>query len=303
MSWWTRFLKSTRDRILDRCVLQPTTDFLPVGNQKRCRITLPNDWVIECFVHLDPSDQHRQIVEPEMIATSAFDHLTPPDDLVVKFPGTGGRGERSTVFPGDLIRGMQTNRSTPVRMETWTWNPPGYGNSTGRITLRGLTSVAQDWLTMLTRMRCGPETRIWLVGNSLGCLPALYLGRVQQNPKLLGLWIRNPPPLKLAIPHVASRYGAGRLFKSMASHLPDDLDPIVSASQCSLPTVYLTSQLDDLVKPQWQSQIVSAHSGPAHQVILHDLAHDGLIDESHQGVIEDAMTWLLDATSVESKNQ
>ena len=105
-------LRSLRRNLLDRMVLRPSQH--PIHAPTLERVTLPCETeTIECFVQRSHSDSE------------------PPDLLILKFPGTAGRAERSTSFPTPMLDAKRT--------AIWTWNPPGYGVAVEK-------PVFQQWL-------------------------------------------------------------------------------------------------------------------------------------------------------------
>ncbi len=105
-----RSLLPVRQYLLDRMVLRPSRHPIEHPTQQREMLDFGGR-KLECFVQRN--------FEPDQS----------PELLVLKFPGTAGRAERSTGFPMSL---MQEHR-----VEIWTWNPPGYGRSEGRASLAG----------------------------------------------------------------------------------------------------------------------------------------------------------------------
>ena len=111
--------------------------------------------------------------------------------FAIKFPGTGGRAERSGPHPCEIF--------SHDNFEVWTVNPPGYGGSDGRPSLKNMVETCQaSWNAFF--QAAGDQLKI-AVGNSLGCMSALY---VAANYPIDGLFIRNPVPLT---EYIVGRYG------------------------------------------------------------------------------------------------
>ncbi|MEM1227610.1 MAG: alpha/beta hydrolase [Planctomycetota bacterium] len=302
-----KFWANCRDRFLDRCILRPSRHHLPLVDQRRvvfdrssssnanddlANVPLPS--VQECFVHGDPSDRQWREATNHEISLEQIETIRKPEVLLLKFPGTAGRGERSTPFPGNQIR-----KRFRQHVETWTWNPPGHGGTSGRATLRSLVPAARAWCADVTRRRAGPQTMVVYVGNSLGCLPALAIAADSPSPQCQRAWLRNVPDLTEIVPNVASKYGLRRPMRAMVRSLPDELVATHTARRCHVPTVYLTSQLDQLATPPTQANVQQSHAGPHHVARLHGLAHDGLADETHEPVIEAALDWMMEPSNLE----
>ena len=297
-----RWIALCRDRFLDRCILRPSRHPLPLANQNRFVIN-GLEGPLECFVHfsgdgfisteMGPTETGSADATARNLTLRELDEVPRPDLLVFKFPGTAGRGELSTPLPGHWIETL-----TGMRVETWTWNPPGYGQSHGRAALANYVPAANAWLRSMLPLRTSSGIPIWLAGNSLGCLPALAVAAEPPTDATYHLWLRNPPDLQHIVPTIAARYGFGGPMTRMVRSLPDSLRGVVQANRCGAPAVYLTSELDRLATPDRQATIRRAHRGPVHAVTLEGLDHDGLLDESHQEVIEAAVRWLLDSSRV-----
>lgn len=261
-----------RRLLLDRLVLRPTRHPLEPGTGQRVTLTavgLP----LECLVH------RRGPASPEL------------DLLLLKFPGTAGRAERSTAFPLSAYAAMFPQ--PPLAGEVWTWNPPGYGNSGGRATLPGIAEAALDFVREVIARRAGAATRVILCGNSLGCAPALHAASRDLLPaSRSGLILRNPPPVVPVVRRIARRYPLGRLLDPVAESVCDTMNVLVTAASVELPVVFLQSECDTLVPRELQSQVHASHPGPQRVVTLEGLEHDGIPDDTHQAAIADALRWL-----------
>ena len=112
--------------------------------------------------------------------------------LILKFPGTAGRAERSTSFPAPMLDD-ETNRhldleSSRLRRQQWK----------GQSFKRWLARRPQLSGQRVTEKHAGPNTSIWLCGNSLGCATVLHTrGQTHSRSKThTGLILRNPPPFE-----------------------------------------------------------------------------------------------------------
>jgi len=275
-----------RSFLLDKLVLRPTRDCVDHGMQHR--LQLPSRFgPLETFGYANYPDPGFGDTP-----TSASD---PPDLLLLKFPGTAGRAERSTPFPTEMMR--------DVRIHTWTWNPPGYGNSAGRPTLRRIAEAAIDFFeASIDRyaQRYTTPPAVWLCGNSLGCATALHVAAIaqQSSSPIRGLLLRNPPPVDLVVKHVAKRYPLGRLIHPVADQLAPAMNAIYTASSVNVPAIFLQCQNDSLVPPALQQRIRDAYAGPQTLVKLDGLDHDGAMDEQHLPAVRDAVRWLREQSQL-----
>ncbi len=265
-------ITSLRHRILDRLVLRPSRHDVDPGDQERQMLTWGSAGEpLECFVQ-----RRGEIAQPL-------------DWLVVKFPGTAGRAERSSDFP--------TQYFDHINSEIWTWNPPGYGRSGGRASLKRIEKAALAfWRQMLGSSRFNANTRIWVCGNSLGCVPALRVACGVDPQGRMGMVLRNPPPLTHVVKAVASKYPFGRMIHPVADSLHDSMNAILTARRVSWPAVFLQSELDELVLPRMQNEVVDAYQGPHQQVIMEGLTHGAIATDLHEPLIRQSLNWLWEHT-------
>lgn len=261
-----------RQYLLDRIVLRPTRHWLEPGEQRRVGLNVLGR-PLECFVH------GKQPVGESL------------DVLILKFPGTAGRAERSSSFPLPIL--PLDAAGQPPMGEVWTWNPPGYGRSSGRATMQGISAAAVDFARQVIERRVTLSTKLLLVGNSLGCAPALHVAASDIcSSSKAGLILRNPPPLTPVVRRVAESYPLGRLVAPVADSVCDAMNVEVSAAAVNAPIVFLQSELDTLVPPLLQHRVHQAHGGPQKIVNLVGLEHDGIPDQSHSDAIVAAVDWL-----------
>lgn len=261
-----RPIQSFRRYLLDRMVLRPSRHPMEFMPQQRVMLH-GGSAPLECFVQ------------------SNFDDEESPADLVIlKFPGTAGRAERSTTFPMSML--------SPLRVTMWTWNPPGYGRSGGRASLQMIASAAVEFWHQVTD-RYSHELPTWLCGNSLGCVTALSVAAsVRPDPNRCGIILRNPPPLKPVVKRVARRYPMGAWMGPVADALCDSMNAMTTARQCQLPAVFLQSELDSLVPVPYQNRLIRAYGGPRQCVLMEGLTHGGIATEVHQPQIQQSIQWL-----------
>lgn len=263
-------IHSFRRRLLDRFILRPSRNALDYAPKERILVT--EDQIIdEYFVQHCPADDK-----------PAADHQ-PSELLVVKFPGTAGRAERASDWPAGCLPDVSTTICT--------WNPPGYGGSSGRATLTNIARRGSRFLSHLTSDFPSGFPKIWLIGNSLGCATATYVAS-RADVKIDGLILRNPPPLIETVKRVARRYPLGHLTDRIAESLPAEMNLSLTAPKVRVPIVMLQSEHDELVPPALQSKILDSMPGPKRLVILSGLGHAGIATEEHKSDIHEAIRWL-----------
>jgi alpha-beta hydrolase superfamily lysophospholipase len=245
-------------------VLRPSRDPLDHGTQQRMEIHLDGQR-IEYFI-------------------SRFGAQKETHDLVVlKFPGTGGRAERSSPFPGTLLN--------DVSGLVLTWNPPGYGRSSGRASLRRIAAAAHVFFAeAISRHAAG--SRVWLSGNSLGCNVALSLAASDVNKQIDGLILRNPPSLIPVVKRIALKYPMGRYVKPVAESLVEEMNAELTSPAVTAPAVFLKSMSDSVVPPKLQDRLIDLYSGAHHVVAMDGLEHDGIPTDDHERLIQRALVWL-----------
>ena len=276
-------LQAFRRHVFDRLVLRPSRHAIDAGSKSRFTLQWgQNDEELEYFVE--------RTGEGEIAACNA-----PIDLLVLKFPGTAGRAERSTPFPSDYF-----SRS---HAEVWTWNPPGYGRSSGQARWHRIEQAALAfWQLGIQSEHVSTRTRIWIVGNSLGCVTALHVAASSYadiSDRRVGLLLRNPPPLADVVKHVASAYPLGRFIHPVAESLDDTMNAPLTAANVKFPAVLMQSQNDELVLPSLQQKVIDAYAGEKRFVLLEGLTHAGVATEYHESVIRDALAWLWSKTNAD----
>lgn len=304
MFGWDDFRRSIADRVLNRCVLKPSRHEIDADGLYRVEIPHPGSQIrTEAYVFsTSPSSLTSRLTN-----WKEGDPSEPCKHLVIKFPGTGGRAERSSEAPLNLLYPNLSNQtdSPGKHVEAWTWNPPGYGRSSRPADLRTQGEFAIDFAKFVIDRSAGPETVVWLAGNSLGCLMALRLAASLDEwlPQSvgsthLGCWIRNPPDLAPVILRIAKRYYGEWLMRPIVAHLPESLGAVANAAKCRIPVVFLASEKDSLVVPELQARVHQAYAGDTRIVLLEGLEHGGLIEEQHVPLVQEAVNWLAERTSV-----
>ncbi len=269
-----RSLLPVREYLLDRMVLRPSRHPIEHPTQRRELLDVGRR-KLECFVQQN------------------FQSHQFPELLVLKFPGTAGRAERSTAFPMSLMKAR--------RVEVWTWNPPGYGRSEGRAGLRTIADAALAFWEQVTKRRGGPDVTTWLCGNSLGCVSALHVAAtVEPDAASSGLILRNPPPLIPVVKRVAKAYPLGNLLDPVIESLCDSMNAMRTSARVNLPAVFLQSELDSLVPPEDQNRLITTYRGPSQVVVMEGLEHGCVATDEHIPLIANSIGWLWERTRCES---
>lgn len=268
-----RAIQQLRRYLLDRMVLRPSRDELDHRPKQRVWLTSAGR-PLECFVEETRNDDDQ-----------------PVDVLVLKFPGTAGRAERASNFPLDWL---------PIepeqRVSIWTWNPPGYGGSAGRASLGRIAEASLDFWDRVTTKKLAESTRVLLCGNSLGCVTALHVASKVDHQRS-GLILRNPPPLIPVVKHVASRYPMSRLVNPIAESLCDRMNATVTAKSVEMPAVFMQCELDSLVLPEFQEQVIDAFAGPKRIALLKGLDHADVTMDEHEEIVRESIHWLWETVS------
>jgi pimeloyl-ACP methyl ester carboxylesterase len=270
--------------LLDRMVLRPSQDPLECGGQQRHQVQVDRQTIEYFSQRFGPPSDHADLV-------------------ILKFPGTAGRAERSSVFPGNLLG--------EVSGLVITWNPPGYGGSTGRPGLRRIAEAARGFFAKM-HQRHVAGSHLWLMGNSLGCNVAMSLaaadaggnfgGSTAMPASIDGMILRNPPPLVHVVKRVARNYPLGRLVKPIAESLIAEMNADITAPLSRAPTVFLKSMSDSLVPPKLQDRLIRRYGGPRQVVPLSNLEHDGLLTDQHEHDVSVALDWLWQQTLLQQQD-
>lgn len=271
---------SPLSKIADRLILCPSTDPIDPGENRREIVFKSEDVEIEAWV-----SRHGD-----------FDSASASKRLVVlKIPGTGGRGERASVHPAELMVGPGKAFSAS---EVWTLNHRGYGGSTGPATLSNFVSTVESYWEFI-ESKFPTETKL-ATGNSLGCISALYLSRHKSIDAIL---LRNPPPIQQMI-STRPRYNwwSFGLAKLIGKQVPDLLDSINNAYMAKCPALFVTSEKDRVVPPKYQQQIMDFYLGETRQFIIEGADHHHQIPEHQEAEYFSAIEWLHDALSAKRED-
>lgn len=245
-------------RITDRLVLNPSRDPLPLEDK---------------IAELMPYGKHK--LEILKMRFGVGD----PQAFILKFGGNGSRAERAEAHPGEIWPHLNA--------EIWAINYPGYGNSTGRASLRRMVESADSIYDYMATVAKGRP--IIVTGNSIGTTCALYLAARRH---VAGLMLRNPPPLRQLI---VGEHGWWNLWvgaKVVAAGVPVELDSIANAARATAPCVFLMSGRDRVVPPRYQQMIQNAYAGPK-QIVLDAAAdHSTVLAPEVEPQYMSALEWL-----------
>lgn len=265
---------SLLSRFADRLILQPSSRPVDPGSNRREVIHDVDGVEIEAWVS----------------TWGAFDTASPSQRLVVlKFPGTGGRAERASVHPCEWIANAK-KPSAFAAAEVWTLNHRGYGGSTGPASVQNfIPTIELFWDFLNDRY---PQEKKLLIGNSLGCISALYLCARKE---VAGILIRNPPSLKRLISH-RPRYNWWNfgMAKHIANEVPQQLDSLTNANLAKCPALMVTSEKDRVVPPMYQQEIKQAYASEIRQFTIAGADHGDRIPQHQEAQYLASIDWLSD---------
>jgi hypothetical protein len=200
--------------------------------------------------------------------------------LALKFPGAGGRAERGGPHPLECW--------PDTSADIWTVNMPGYGSSAGQASLSVFHLAARAVWDKMQALH--PDIRPLIVGNSIGCSPALALGACVEAS---GLFLRNPVPLKELIHGRHSWWNGGWVSRWLTRSLPPELDPVTNAGRCRVPAFFFQSAADRLVPAKYQQLVISAYGGPKTVFLAQGLDHHEALPEDQRTEYRQALEWLI----------
>jgi len=248
-------------RLTDKLVLCPTRHPIPAPGKTRRLIEFGGGHV-EAWTH-----------------RCGCDSTETADLFVLKFPGTGGRAERATDHPADFW--------SDLGVELWAFNPPGYGCSSGRASLRNLAGAATAAFDAV-RETAG-DRPVVVMGNSLGTTAAMHVAAVRNADALI---LRNViPPRQLIIGQHAwwSLYVGAAL---VARGVPEDLDAIALAERVNVPAVFVMSGKDGTVPPPYQRRVIDAYAGDKRVLLLAEADHATGLTPGEQRQYAGLLSWL-----------
>lgn len=265
---------SLLSKLANRMILCPSTDPIDPGENRREVIHSKNGVEIEAYVSTWGEFDSPELADNEKL-------------LVLKFPGTGGRAERATVHPCELMS-HEDGTSQFRAAQVWTLNHRGYGQSTGPAALQNFVSTINHFWECIADQF--PNEKKLVTGNSLGCISALYAARHKNVDAIL---LRNPPPLARLISD-RPRYNAWNfgMGKFIADQVPKELDALGNASMSDCPALLVTSERDRVVPFKYQMEIMEVYLGSIRQFIIEGADHHHRIPERQEAEYLAAIDWL-----------
>ena len=252
--------------LANRLVLCPSTNPIDPGDKERIEIPVAGGHV-EAWV-----GRHCE--------TSVGDSR---ELTILKFPGTAGRAERAGVHPAELWPNMAA--------ELWAVNQLGYGGSSQPASIQSFPATANAIYQFLSDRN--PSRPIVVVGNSLGCVPALY---VSAQFDIEAMLLRNPPPLHQMI-RTRPRYSWWNfgLSRWIADQIPSELDSLENAKNSSTRCLFVQSEKDTVVPVKFQSKIVENFSGEKKVFQIQGANHADMVAEDQYEEYKAAIRWLVEA--------
>jgi len=251
--------------LTDRIILGPSRHEIDVPHKRR-RLISHADGQLELWSHR--ASTGRQEGDPDL--------------YVLRFPGTASRAEDSTCLVESCF--------AELCVEIWSVNPPGYGGSSGRPSLRHIPGMANR---ALDELKAHVSDRPLLIeGGSLGCVSALYLAA---NCAIDGLLLQNPPALRETIRAQSGWWHFDWATMALARQIPKALDSIKNATEAWSPAVFVIAEQDQIVPLRIQREIIDAYAGPT-QVLSRPAAnHDTPLDDSDFRQLRSLAAWLRDS--------
>lgn len=262
---------SFRRWLLDRFCLRPTRHLLDYAPQEEFWIER-QQLRLACY-------RQQQIPLPFSDDALAKPDGRPLDLLIIKFPGTAGRAERSPLHPA--------NAWPDKFIEVWSINPPGYGASPGRASLDHIPAMSLAVLDEAQRQH--PDVPLLVYGNSIGSLTAMQtvaLAIERQYSSAVGLMLRNPLDLFPLIMEHRRRWYHGpvpkwligsdreaRQRQNATDRASANLDSVALAKACTCPLLLVQAELDRVIPPANQDRVFAAHPGPKTKFIIPQADH------------------------------
>ena len=263
---------SLLSKIADRLILCPSTEAVDSGENRRELVFNSDDIQIEAWV-----------------STWGDFKSTPAEQrmVVFKIPGTGGRAERASVHPCELMINSQ-KQSQFKAAEVWTLNHRGYGGSTGPASVHNFAATLEAFWDCIEQRY--PTEKKLATGNSLGCISTLYLAARKNVSAVL---LRNPPAIQRLISD-RPRYNwwSFGMAKHVAKQVPELLDSLSNATIANCPALFVTSENDCVVPPKYQQEIMDAYVEDTQQFIIEGAGHGDRIPEHQESEYFAAIDWL-----------
>lgn len=211
-----------------------------------------------------------------------------PTMYVLRFYGNADRAERWVATEADMFNGRA--------VELWGVNYPGFGGSSGGVSLRQSAAAGVSAFDALHAI--AGERPIYVYGASIGTTVALH---VAAERPVAGLILHNPPPLRQL---VLSRYGWWNLWLlaiPIACRIPAELDSVANARRVHSPAVFLLAENDELVLPRFQRLVVAAYAGDKRVIVLPGARHNSVLEGTAMSNIYEAYDWLFAQSPIRNR--
>jgi alpha-beta hydrolase superfamily lysophospholipase len=249
----------------DRLILFPSKQPIDAGRAQR--FTIQNDGRdLEVWTARSPAAEGRE-----------------PEAYVLEFCGNATRAEDITQYVAD--------RWSRFPVEVWVMNYPGYGGSQGRARLSLIAPAAMTTYDALANRSAGRP--IFLAGNSLGSVPALYVAAHRPS---AGLVLQNPPPLRKLILGQHGWWNLWLLAGPVALQVPGELDSLDHAPRVTSPAVFLLADQDGVVPPKYQTLVTDAYAGPKRLIPLSGAGHNDSVKGHAERQLQCALDWLWESS-------
>ena len=235
-------------RLANRLILDNSTDAIDPEQRRRIAIPCGTDEIEAWVTESQPANSQL------------------PELFCLKFPGTGGRAERSGPHPAELL--------SPEHFQTWTINPPGYGTSTGMACVSNMPIVCEAAWKSISQVADGKP--IVVTGNSLGGMYALY---VAARYPVAGVLLRNPAPVQQLIRGRYSWWNFG-LANFVGRQVPAEMDAVQNSQRCKSAALFVTSDSDRVIPVKYQKMIVDNYAGASSVFTIRDADHHTPLPES-----------------------
>jgi len=202
-----------------------------------------------------------------------------PEAFVLEFCGNATRAEDITQYVAD--------RWSRFPVEVWVMNYPGYGGSEGGAKLSLIAAAAMRTYDELAERANGRP--IFLAGNSLGTVPALYVAARRSS---AGLVLQNPPPLRRLI---LARHGWWNLWLlagPVALQVPGELNSLANAPRVTSPAVFLLAEQDEVVPLKYQKLVADAYTGSKRLIPLSGAGHNDSVTGDADAQLQSELDWL-----------
>ncbi len=268
-------------RLVDRLILQPSTNPIDAEHRRRVGISLGTGEIEAWVTCSDQTSNSNPESKPHTTPAVGANTRSSIDRIAIKFPGTGGRAERSGPHPFEIDADRKT--------EVWTVNPPGYGGSSGSATIVSTAATCEAvWEYLTTHYADVP---IAVEGNSLGCAAALYLAARKD---VAGIYLRNPVALQQMI-STRWKYNWWNfgLARVLTRWIPDELDTIENAKRCRCPLLLVRSERDRVSPARYQQLIFGAFRGEKSEFVIEGADHhDRVSDRQRDVYVRSIKNWL-----------